>query len=246
MIYETIDTKFNELALNIKEYFTYDTNKTLFKKRNEIKVITYQSDQYAVKSFKVPHLLNQIVYNFFRESKAKRSYKNSLKLLDLDVNTPSPIAYIEFREKLFFKESYYISDFFDYDFEIRAVFKDKAFEDREKILTLFTEFTFNLHEKGVYHIDYSPGNILVKKVDNNYIFYIIDVNRMQFKDFNIDLRMKSMAKLTKNKEDNNFIIKYYAEISGIDSLILSEKFDFYLNEQQRYLTNKKRLKKIKG
>ena len=246
MRYETVDVKFNNLILNIKEFFSDDKNITLFQKRNTIKIIEFDTHKYVVKSFKVPHLLNQIVYNYFRDSKAKRSYENSLKLLELGINTPVPIAYAEFSSILFFKESYYISDFFDYDFEIRAVFKDSEFEDRQNILRLFTEFSMDLHNKGVYHIDYSPGNILVKKVKNEYIFTIIDVNRMQFVDFDIDLRMKSMAKLTANKEDNQFLAKQYAEIFQVDEQMLQEKFHFHLNEQQKYLENKKRLKKIKG
>jgi len=246
MRYETVDRKFNNLIQNIQESFSDDKHITLFQKRNTIKIIEFESEKYVVKSFKIPHLLNQVVYNFFRESKAKRSYKNSIKLLELDVNTPAPIGYIEFGTALLFKESFYISEFFDADFEIRAVFKDKNFEDREKILEQFIEFSVELHNKGVYHIDYSPGNILVQKKGDNYTFTIVDVNRMQFVAFDIDLRMKSMAKLTADSDDNQLLTKYYAEISNIDEQILKEKFDFYLNEQQKYLENKKRLKNIKG
>ena len=246
MKYEVSNTRFNNLLINIKEYFLKDENRTLFKKRNTIKIIKFKNTPYVVKSFKIPHLLNQVVYRFFRESKAKRSYKNSIKLLELGINTPSPIGYAEFNSLLLFQDSFYISEFFDYDFEIRALFKDKNFENREKILQLFTEFSVNLHNKGVYHIDYSPGNILVKKVNSDYIFSIIDVNRMQFVDFDIDLRMKSLSKLTSDREDNRLILMYYADIIDIDIKILEKRFDFYLNEQQKYLTNKKRLKKLKG
>jgi tRNA A-37 threonylcarbamoyl transferase component Bud32 len=246
MRYETVDIKFNDLVNNVKKIFNDTNNITLFKERNIVKIINFHSHKFVVKSFKKPHLLNQVVYNFFRKSKAKRSYQNSLKLLELGVNTPAPIAYIEFSSLLFFKESFYISDFFDYDFEIRAVFKDENFEDRENILKRFVEYSYKLHNKGIYHIDYSPGNILIKKENQNYLFSIIDVNRMKFIDFDVDLRMKSMSKLTFNDNDNEFISQYYSQISGIDASLLKEKFDFYLKEQLKYLQNKKRLKKLKG
>ena len=112
---------------------------------------------------------------------------------------------MEFPTRFLFKESFYISDFFDYDFEIRAVFNDKDFKDRENILTKFIEFTYKLHKKKVYHIDYSPGNILVKKGAYGYTFSIIDVNRMKFIEFDDDLRMKNLAKLTNDIGDNEFI-----------------------------------------
>ncbi len=246
MNYKTTNKCFDDLVINIKTYFSNKKNIILFQKRNVIKIVDFNGEKYVVKSFKIPHLINKIVYKFFRDSKAKRSYENSVKLIELNINTPKPIGYIEFSSIAFFKDSYYISSFFDYDFEIRAVFKDKNFKDREKILRKFIEFTFDIHNKGVYHVDYSPGNILVKIIDAEYIFYVIDVNRMKFLEFDIDLRIKSISKLTSNSDDNNLMITYYSEVSNIDLELLKVRYTFYLNEQQKYLENKKRLKKMKG
>ncbi len=246
MKYEVTDHRFEKLLINIKTYFEEKENKILFQQRNTIKLIEYNNKKYVVKSFKIPHLLNQTVYRFFRASKAQRSYKNSVKLGELNIMTPKPIGYIEFPSLFLFKESYYVSEFFDYDFEIRAVFKDKHFEDRENILKKFIEFSYELHNRGVYHIDYSPGNILIKKSDNGYIFSIIDVNRMKFMEFDDNLRMKSLMKLTNNAKDNKFMAEYYAKISNKDKNLFFNKLKFYLTEQQKYLDNKKRLKKLRG
>ena len=84
MKYKSINNKFDNLIINIKDYFNNKTNKTLFKKRNVIKLIEYSSKQYVIKSFKVPHILNKIVYKYFRASKASRSYENSIKLVNLN------------------------------------------------------------------------------------------------------------------------------------------------------------------
>ena len=245
MNYQVINSTFETFLLNIQEVFQQEESITLFDKRNIIKVVEHQNEKYVIKSFKIPHLLNRVIYKFFRASKAQRSYENSMKLLNLNINTPKPIGYIEFDSLLLFNESYYISHFFDYDFEIRAVFKDKNFTNRNTILKKFVEYTYDLHNKGVYHIDYSPGNILIKKVDQEYIFYIIDVNRMKFMEFDINLRMKSMAKLTSSEEDNSLIVEYYSSISNIDKTTLMQRLNFHLDEQKKYLTNKKRLKKLK-
>ncbi|MCK5294596.1 MAG: hypothetical protein KAJ49_08095 [Arcobacteraceae bacterium] len=246
MNYKVIESKYSEFLLNIKEYFSKEDNIVIYDKRNIIKVIRYNNQKYVIKSFKIPHIINKIVYKFFRDSKAKRSYVNSVKLIELNINTPKPIGYIEFDTAVFFKESFYISEFFDFDFEIRAVFIDDKFENRVEILEKFVEFTYDLHNKGVYHIDYSPGNILIKKIDGEYQFYIIDVNRMKFLEFDLDLRMKSISKLTSNNIDNEFIAKYYSQIANLNSSELLEKYNFYLDEQQKYLANKKKLKKLRS
>ena len=246
MRYKVPNERTKDFIKNIKTYFDQEQNHIIYNKRNIIKIIEFENQKYVVKSFKKPHLLNQIVYRFWRDSKAKRSFDNSIHLQRIGVHTPRPIGYIEFPTRFRFLDSFYISVFFDFDFEIRAVFKNKEFKDRENILKKFIEFTYNLHQKGVHHIDYSPGNILIKKVDNQYIFSIIDVNRMKFLEFDNELRMKSLSKLTKDSNDNAFMARYYSKISKIDEEILIESLKSAIEEEQKYLENKKRLKKLKG
>lgn len=245
-MYKLIDSKYENLVLHIKNYFDAEDSTTLFKKRNTVKLIEFNGEKVIVKSFKIPHLLNQIVYRFFRDSKAKRSFENSLLLEKLGINTPKPIGYIEFQTLFCLKNSYYLSALCDYDFEIRAVFKDKNYPDRDRILEQFIAFTCDLHDKGVYHIDYSPGNILIKKQNDHYTFWIIDVNRMQFMSLNDDLRMKNLAKLTFDEEDNRQLIYFYALKKGISRDVLSRRLEYHLHVQKNYLNNKKKLKSFKG
>lgn len=245
MHYEVANERTKDFVCNIKTYFNQEENHTIYDKRNIIKVVSYKGQKYVVKSFKIPHLLNQIVYRFFRDSKAKRSFVNSMKLKQLGIDTPEPVGYIEFPTLMRFKESFYISEFFDFDFEIRAVFADKAFAQRETILKKFIEYTYRLHQKNVYHIDYSPGNILVKKVDGVYHFSIIDVNRMAFVELDDTLRMQNLSKLTNDTEDNLFMARYYAQIAKRDETVLVEKLTAALKKQVDYLERKKRLKRLK-
>jgi len=245
MTYEVPNERLKDFVLNIKNYFKQEKNHVIYDKRNIIKLVEFEGKKYVVKSFKIPHLLNQIVYRFFRDSKARRSFDNSYKLRKLGINTPEPMGYIEFPTWFRFKESFYISEFFDFDFEIRAVLNDKNFEDRENILKKFIEYTYQLHQKKVHHIDYSPGNILVKKIGSFYQFSIIDVNRMEFVPFDDDLRMQNLAKLSNDKEDNEFMARCYAQIAKLDETLLLDKLNRSLLKQKQYLANKKRLKKIK-
>lgn len=83
---------FKEYLLNIQAYFK-KSNVSIHKARNELKIIHYNDIDTVVKFFKVPNILRKIIYTFFRDSKAKKSYVHSLKLKNF---TPSPIGYIEF------------------------------------------------------------------------------------------------------------------------------------------------------
>ena len=238
------DYRYRELILGIDHYF-YKVKHTLFKQRNTIKLIVHDGQKYAVKSFKVPHLLNQIVYRFFRASKAQRSYENAMKLQELGVNTPAPIGYVEFPSLFLFKESYYISEFFDFDFEIRAVLADNTFSDREKILKDFVAFSYDLHNKGVYHIDYSPGNVIIKKIKDGYEFAIIDVNRMKFIEYDDEMRFKNLSRFSTSGEDLEFVAREYAILAKMDEGFAIRTLYKYHNEHQKYLVNKKRLKALK-
>jgi len=241
---DVVAQAYQDFIDDIQVYFAQEDS-TLFEKRNTVKCLEYKGQLYAVKSFKIPHLLNQIVYRFFRASKAQRSYENSLKLKALDINTPTPIAYAEFPSLLFFQESYYVSEFFDFDFEIRAVLADAQYEDRENILRGFVAFSYDLHNKGVYHSDYSPGNVIIKKLDEGYVFSIIDVNRMKFLLFDDALRLKNLSRFSTTKEDLHFIATEYAKLAAMDAVFALESLTAYHEEHQKYLANKKRLKAVR-
>ncbi|MDP2894607.1 MAG: hypothetical protein Q8N78_09625, partial [Sulfurimonas sp.] len=159
MKFESTNSRYEALLKNIQNYFD-GSKESIHKARNEIKIIRFENEEFAVKSFKIPNLINKIVYTFFKSSKAKKSYENSVKISDF---VPKPICYIEFERFGLIGESYFISENFKYDFTIREPLLDKDFLQKEAIFKAFAEFTFKLHEEGIFHLDYSPGNILIKK-----------------------------------------------------------------------------------
>nr|MCR4941365.1 hypothetical protein [Campylobacter sp.] len=173
----------------------------------------YNNEKFAVKSFKIPNIFSKILYYFGKRSKAKKSYEHAIKIGGF---TPKPIGYIEFYKGIFLHESFYVSENFDYDFSIREPLLDPNFADRENILKLFVEFSFSLHENEILHLDYSPGNILIKKNQEKYEFKIIDINRMKFKSLNLNERLKNFSMLWANDEDMKFIAIEYARLSGAD------------------------------
>ncbi len=247
MIYE-INPKYSTLKPlieNIESYF-HESTHVLYDQRNVIRIVKYENQEYVVKAFKIPNLINQFAYRYLRPSKAKRSYQYSLKIgAEL---SPEPIAYIEQSKNLLLAKSYYISKHFDYDYTIHDVLINKELQGREQILKAFANFTYYLHQSEVLHHDYSHGNILIKKsttADSAYEIKIIDVNRMEFKALDIKARLENFARIKADDDDMAIIISQYAKRieQPIDNLLKGAKFyrdDFY---QKRALKHKLRGKK---
>lgn len=240
MTYETLNERHKDFVKNIKIYFNQTDNITVFQKRNTIKRVKFEGVEYIVKSFKIPHLLNQVVYSIVRDSKAKKSYFNSIKIKEF---TPEPIGYIEFKKFGLLKESFFISSIFKYDFTIREPLTDKDYPNKNSIYKAFANFTNKLHNKEILHLDYSPGNILIKKNSLGYEFKIIDVNRMLFKKLTLQDRLESFSKLWASDEDLTIIIKEYAKINHLNEV---EALSIALKASQKHKNFKNFKKRLKG
>lgn len=227
---------------NIQSIFSQD-NHSIHKARNELKIIELAGVKTVVKSFKVPHLINRIVYTFFRHSKAYKSYHNALRLQELGISTPQPIALIEFFSTGLLADSYFISEWFDYDFTIRTPLLEPL-EDREAIFTAFAAYTYDLHQKGVWHLDYSPGNILIKRTGQGYQFSIVDINRMTFRTITPLEGCENFNKLWAFDDELEIMAREYARLSGLDESTAFTEMKRHNDTNKRVKNFKKRLKRI--
>ena len=238
MKYEVVDKSYLPFLEQIRSKFS-ETAYGPYKGRNAIKVLSFLGQDIVVKSFRIPHMINKFAYTFLRDSKAKKSYDNSLKIMGF---VPEPLAYAEFFRFGLLYDSYFLCREFKYDFTIREVLLNDDFPDKERIFDTFAAFTYALHEEGIEHLDYSPGNILIKKDQDAYIFKTIDVNRMRFLPLNNQKRLENFAKLWSSDEDLTFIIKSYAHKIGMDEI---EAVQIALDASQKHkdrINFKKRLK----
>ena len=234
-----INNKYKELISKINLLFE-TSSKSIHKARNEIKIISKQDIEFVVKSFKVPHFINKVIYTFFRDSKAKKSYNNSVKIKEF---VPNPIGYIEFKKYGLIHDSYFISENFKYDFTIREALLNEDYENKVDIFKEFAKFTYNLHEKGIFHLDYSPGNILIKREETNFIFKIVDINRMQFKDLRLEERLLNFSKLWAKDDDLKIIVKEYSKLISEDE---SKCVNLALIYSQKHKDKKNLKKRLRG
>jgi len=211
-------------------------------KRNSLKLFHINDLTLNIKSFKIPNLVNQVAYKFFRKSKAQRSYEYALQLKSLDVNTPDPVAYYEFKTFFLFKKSFYISKQINCDLTYRELINDFNYPDYDTILRAFTRFTYDLHEKGIQFLDHSPGNTLIIKKENEYKFYLVDLNRMKFGQMDFETRMKNFARLSKYKHMVEIMSDEYAKCCN---KAYDEVFNLMWKEVQSFRASKARKKNLK-
>lgn len=185
--------------------------------RNSLKKFRLYDNDIIVKAFKKPNIVNKIVYRFFRKSKAERSFLYSKKLESLGIGTPTAVAYFENNSFLVFKDSYYISEFLESDLTYRELITYPDYPNREEILKQFAAFTKQLHDNGVLFKDHSPGNTLIRKTGvDSYTFYLVDLNRMEFKELSFKERIANFSRLTPEKEMVRSMAYAYADLSDAD------------------------------
>jgi hypothetical protein len=166
-------------------------------------------------------------------------------LLEKGIGTPQPIAYLENYNWLGLTSSFYVSEHLVTELTFRELVEIPEYPENEIILRQFTQFCFDLHEKGIEFLDHSPGNTLIKKVgDQKYAFYLVDLNRMNFHTtMDFDMRMKNLSRLTPKKEMIAIMSEEYAKFYPQSKEIVFEKMWFFTQEFQQKFAKKQRLKK---
>ena len=243
-----INTKYTEFEEKIQLFiseFNYSGKVLVEGQRNAIKLFDLKDITLNIKSFKKPNLINKIAYRYFRKSKARRSFEFASKLMEMQIGTPNPVAFFENYDFIGLKESYYACEHLENVFEFREIVQNEAFENRDFIIREFTQFTFEMHEKGIEFLDHSPGNTLIRKnTDGSYSFFLVDLNRMKFHEsLDFKTRMKNLSKITHKKDMIVVMSNEYAKLSGEDETIIFETMWGLTADFQYRFHRKKRIKK---
>lgn len=222
-------------------YIFPHAGKTLYQSRNELKTFKVGKLEINVKKYKIPHLLNRIVYSFFRLTKTERAYRYALHLLSKGISTPAPVAYIEKWHGGLFSEGYFISLQSHYTQDFRSFWRGKV-TGNEDVLRAFAAFTARLHENKIFHQDYSPGNILYEVKPLGVSFSLVDLNRMKFGRVDENLGCHSFERLFDSEEILRFVAAVYAEKRGFDAKRCQAKVIAYHNRCMKYFKIKNTLK----
>lgn len=207
--------------------FEYNKGEIIYQGRNELRRFEIDGKSYVIKSFRKPNLANRIAYGFLRKSKAQRSYEYAEKLLQLGILTPQPVAYYQERSGLLFDKSYYVS----LASEKTIHFKDidsLSPEQQDCFLKAVGILTARLHEAGIYHKDYSGGNILVsfRQEEAQPLqaeLEILDLNRMRFGKVSVERGCANFDRFHINEEALKVMVTAYAQARGADTETCIEK-----------------------
>lgn len=168
-----------------------------------------------IKAYRIPNIVNRVVYGLFRPGKAKRAFNNARKLLDLGIETARPIGYIEQGRRGWYGRSYFVSE--QLPDEWKLLRDAEVRPDFESLNRALARFILGLHKLGIWMKDFSPGNILVRGgIDSGYTFAMIDINRMEFGISNRRKLYTNFQAIYSNSESVRRLATEYAVSAGYD------------------------------
>lgn len=211
-----ISPKYSGLASLVKQIadggVPYDA-KLIYQARNRVYTLSRGGIDLNIKAFRNPRFLNAYVYGTLRKSKARRSYEYASRLLKLGIGTPEPMAYIENYDDGKLLQSYYIS----LQVKGQTVRDWEKLPDSQPLIDALGAEMVRLHRAGVYHKDFSPGNILYTiDPEGRYQFYHIDLNRMEFGVISSGILMRNFRAIHLDPRQTERLARAYARAAGAD------------------------------
>ena len=186
----------------------------IYKRRNELRLLSFHGREFVVKQFAVPNIINRLVYGRLRKSKAQRSYEYASLLLSKGIGSPKPVAWMTVRDGLLFGRSYYVALKSDCHYTYNDILAGTLdSEEERRYLVLIAQATARLHDEGMVHMDFSRGNILF----GNDRVEFIDLNRIRFHEVGIEEGCRNFAeRLPATVEQRRTMADAYAQARGFD------------------------------
>jgi len=213
----------------------------IYSGRNLIKVMEVDGIEINVKRYGIPAFVNRVVYSFFRVPKGRRAFEYPQMLLQKGFETPVPIAYIEQRRCGLIDYSYFVSMQSPYQRNFYE-FGNADIEHCKDVVIEFARYTAELHQAGIMHRDYSPGNILFDKINGKYHFMLVDINRMSFGRISVEMGCANFARLWGQKAFFRLLAKEYAQARHADEAYCVERVLSYRKKFWTYFAKKHTVK----
>ena len=226
----------NNWIHQIPRLFATGDGDLLFKGRNQVRLFEVEGKKLVVKRFKRNDIIKRIVYSFFRESKARRSYENAVLLRKRGFCTPHEVAYIEETSLGLISQVYYVCEYTDSQPIRPRLIKQTPFD--EKLAVVYAQYVASLHAAGVLHHDLNPTNVLV---DAENHFELIDINRMRFFDGPVPKNdcMENLTLFYWLTPAYRFILKEYARQRGWTEADIAEAIRVKERHDKRWIRRKK-------
>ena len=184
--------------------------------RNRVVRLEHEGETMMVKCFKRVNIIQQIVYTFFRKSKAKRAFLFAGEFSKRGISTPQRIAFLEEKRWGLFLKGYFVSKEVE-GTECHLLLREVK-EFSPQLADAVMKQTVLMHSKGILHGDLNLSNFLCVEKSGNYYFNMIDINRSRFCDgypSNNDC-LKNLVRTTHRRDLYEYLIASYARQRGWD------------------------------
>lgn len=223
-----------------EQFFT--SGETIYKSRNELKNFSVDSLTLTVKKYRKPNAINQLVYAYFRKSKAQRAYENALILLEKGVDTPFPVGYMEFFKHTLLSDSYFVSLNSPYTRLFRE-FEQKELDETDiEVVKAFARLMAHVHNKAILHLDLSVGNVLFEQKNGECHFSLVDLNRMKFTKVGEKMGCKNFERLRGNAVFIQTLAHEYAKQRGFSAALCEKRILKYIEKNARRFRRKNKVK----
>lgn len=212
----------------------------LYRGRNRLYELRLDGTSYVVKAFaRQPWLIRLAGSLGLLRSKAERSHRYAEDLERRGIGVAHSVGYALIGGGLVYDRAYHISHKLEADVpHIQP--HARGWASPEGFAEALAKFLVRLHERGVQHLDLSPGNVLYHQdATGAYHFFLVDLNRMQLYDrpLEIEPSIRNMARLMNTNSTTRRLAYYYALARGLDTdatiASLSRETDLFWS--RRYL-----------
>ena len=197
----------------IPQLFAQGEGTVIYRQRNEVRRMEYQGKTFIVKCYKKVNPIQQVVYTFFRKTKAERAFLYAQKFRERGIETPHEIAFIETSAYGLFNVGYFISEECSWRSSALDLREVEVFDRR--LGRAVMEHIVLMHSRGILHGDLNLTNFLYQqRKDNGYDFKMIDTNRSHFINGmpSDEQCLKNLVRITHRRDLYEFLIGQYAEI----------------------------------
>ena len=203
--------------------------------RNLIKVMEAPDGTLInVKRFHIPKGPNRLVYSLgIRMPKGERAFEYPMLLERKGIATPTAIALVEQRNSLgLLGYTYLVTVQCDYGHTLYEMGNAQP-GSYEKLAKALAHFAAEMHDRGILHKDFTPGNVLWKQDDEGFHFMIVDINRMKFGEIGIKEGLYNLRKFWGPKEFIRILVSEYALVRHAD---VDEAVGYVMKERAKFWT----------
>ena len=147
----------------------------------------------------------------FQESKAFRSLKAAVFLLEKGLNTPLPVGAYEVRKWGFVRENAYLTLSLGPKSNVKDFLRGLSAEARLQTLRRLGRELRRMHDAGLVHRDLEQNNLFICLHEQPVRFYLLDLNRARFLgSVPGPLRITDLARLRLSEKDFRALLLGYA------------------------------------